>query len=79
MKFPIKDFFSICDQTRNFLQIWSEILNGKLYFLYVNVTKVVLNVFKVNIKEIKTSSFLVNQESLLFTLNAIHITFKANL
>ena len=26
MKFSIKDFFSICDQIRNFLRIWSHLL-----------------------------------------------------
>ena len=26
MKFSVKDFFSKCDQIRNFLQIWSHIL-----------------------------------------------------
>ena len=32
MRFPIKDFFSKCDQIRSFKFI-EEILNGKLHFL----------------------------------------------
>ena len=39
MKFSIKDFFSKCDQMRNFLRIWSlteEILNEKFHFLCSN-------------------------------------------
>ena len=27
MEFPIKDFFTECDQIRNFLRIWSHLLN----------------------------------------------------
>ena len=30
MKFPIKDFFSKCDQIRSFLQIWSYLLKKSL-------------------------------------------------
>ena len=30
MKFSIKDFFSKCDQIRNFLQIWSHLLKKSL-------------------------------------------------
>ena len=30
MKFPIKDFFSKCDQIRRFLQIWSHLLKKSL-------------------------------------------------
>ena len=30
MKFPIKDFFSKCDQIRSFLRIWSHLLNKSL-------------------------------------------------
>ena len=30
LKFPIKDFFSKCDQTRCFLRIWSHLLNKSL-------------------------------------------------
>ena len=30
MKFPIKDFFSKCDQIRSFLQIWSHLLKKSL-------------------------------------------------
>ena len=37
MRFPMKNFFSKCDQIRRKLRIWShfteEILNGKVYFL----------------------------------------------
>ena len=29
-KFSIKDFFSKCDQIRNFLQIWSHLLKKSL-------------------------------------------------
>ena len=37
MRFPIKDFFSKCDQIRSFLRIWSHLLkksffNGELQF-----------------------------------------------
>ena len=28
MEFPIKDFFTECDQIRNFLRIWSHLLNN---------------------------------------------------
>ena len=30
MKFPIKDFFSKCDQIRSFLRIWSHLLKKSL-------------------------------------------------
>ena len=30
MKFPIKDFFSKCDQIPSFLQIWSHLLRKSL-------------------------------------------------
>ena len=30
MRFSIKDFFSKCDQIRNFLQIWSNLLEKSL-------------------------------------------------
>ena len=30
MKFPIKDFFSKCDQIRRFLQIWSHLVKKSL-------------------------------------------------
>ena len=30
MKFSIKDFFSICDQIRSFLRIWSHLLKKSL-------------------------------------------------
>ena len=30
MMFSIKDFFSICDQIRSFLQIWSHLLKKSL-------------------------------------------------
>ena len=30
MKFSIKDFFSKCDQIRNFLRIWSHLLKKSL-------------------------------------------------
>ena len=30
MKFSIKDFFSKCDQIRNLLQIWSQLLKKSL-------------------------------------------------
>ena len=30
MKFPIKDFFSKCDQIRSFMRIWSHILKKSL-------------------------------------------------
>ena len=30
MKFPIKDFFSNCDQIRSFLRIWSHLLKKSL-------------------------------------------------
>ena len=30
LKFPIKDFFSKCDQIRSFLQIWSSLLKKSL-------------------------------------------------
>ena len=30
MKFSIKDFFSKCDQSRSFLQIWSHLLKKSL-------------------------------------------------
>ena len=30
MKFPIKDFFSKCDQIRRFLWIWSPLLKKSL-------------------------------------------------
>ena len=42
-----------------------------------NVTKEMLNMFKANIKETKTSSFVLNLVSLLFTLNTVNTTFKA--
>ena len=42
MKFPIKDFFSKCDQIRSFLRIWSYLLKKFLMenviFLAVKVT-----------------------------------------
>ena len=42
MKFPIKDFFSKCDQIRSFLRIWSNLLKKFLMenviFLAVKVT-----------------------------------------
>ena len=42
MKFPIKDFFSKCDQIRSFLWIWSNLLKKFLMenviFLAVKVT-----------------------------------------
>ena len=35
MKFPIKDFFSKCDQkTADLVTFTEEILNGKLHFFY---------------------------------------------
>ena len=30
MKFPIKDFFSKCDQIRSFMRIWSHLLKKSL-------------------------------------------------
>ena len=30
MRFPIKDFFSKCDQIRSFLRIWSHLLKKSL-------------------------------------------------
>ena len=33
MKFPIKNFFSKCDQIRRKLTFTEEILNGELHFL----------------------------------------------
>ena len=30
MKFSVKDFFSKCDQNRNFLRIWSHLLKKSL-------------------------------------------------
>ena len=30
MKFSIKDFFGKCDQIRNFLRIWSDLLKKSL-------------------------------------------------
>ena len=42
MKFPIKDFFSKCDQIRSFLRIWAYLLKKFLMenviFLAVKVT-----------------------------------------
>ena len=35
MKFSIKDFFSKCDQIRDFVTFTEEILNGKLHFCAV--------------------------------------------
>ena len=34
MKFPIKNFFSKCDQIRRKLTFTEEILNGELLFLF---------------------------------------------
>ena len=42
MKFSIKDFYSKCDQIRNFLQIWSHLLKKSLMenFTFYAVSKV---------------------------------------
>ena len=34
MKFPIKNFFSKCDQIRRKLTFTEEILDGELHFLF---------------------------------------------
>ena len=41
MKFSIKDFFSICDQIRSFLRIWSHLLKNSLMenFVFCAVLK----------------------------------------
>ena len=39
MKFPAKDFFSVCDpplETVDFITFTEEILNGKLHFLSID-------------------------------------------
>ena len=35
MKFPIKDFFSKCDQIRRKLRIWSHLLNKSLMIIFI--------------------------------------------
>ena len=34
MKFPTKDFFSKCDQIRNFLRIWSHLLKKSFFKIF---------------------------------------------
>ena len=55
MKFPIKDFFSKCDQFRTSLRIWPYLLkkplNGKLPFLCIDVIFCAPEVTRSNVKQ----------------------------
>ena len=48
LKFPIKDFFSKCDQIRRFLRIWSHLLKKSLMekFIFCAVTLLSIFIFK---------------------------------
>ena len=61
MKFSIKDFFSKCDQIRNFLGIWSHLLKKSIMenFIFCALTviidRVIINIRERTIKEIATT------------------------
>ena len=46
MKFPIKDFFSECDQIRSFLRIWSHLLKKSLMGNFIFCAVHVVYIFK---------------------------------
>ena len=43
MKFSIKDFFSICDQIRSFLRIWSDLLKKSLMENFIFLCSVLVS------------------------------------
>ena len=49
MKFPIKNFFSKCDQIRRKLTFTEEILNGELLFLFnvMSIQNVISTCYKI--------------------------------
>ena len=57
MKFHVKDFFSKCDQIRNFLWIWSHLLKKSLMenFMFCTVNHVVFPAFLSHICSYLTS------------------------
>ena len=50
MKFPIKDFFSKCDQICSFLGIWSHLLKKPL------MENFIFGVVNIGLKQVKQSS-----------------------
>ena len=68
MKFSIKDFFSKCDQIRNFLRIWSHFLKKSL----------MKNLFFYVVASVKNANFQKQFQSKSFTfqLHKKHVWHK---
>ena len=52
MKFSIKDFFHKCDQTRNFLRIWSHLLKKSLMEKFIFCAVLLQNITRNIIRDI---------------------------